>query len=104
VLETYNVDEIPALRRTLIHDNLTSHRSPEVYKAVRERGHSVVCRPPYRPQDGPVEYSINQVCVNLTKRWSEVYDLETMQTVIEEIIDNNITVIDETFFSLRLHL
>lgn len=98
VLDTYNVAKNPALRRTLIHDNLTSHRAPEVYEAIRERGHRVVCRPPYRPQDGPVEYAINQVCLNLTKRWSEVNDLETMQTVIEEIIDNNITGIDETFF------
>jgi transposase len=98
VLDTYNVAANPALRRTLIHDNLTSHRAPEVYEAIRERGHRVVCRPPYRPQDGPVEYAINQVCLNLTKRWSEVNDLETMQTVIEEIIDNNITGIDETFF------
>ena len=44
-----------------------------------------------------MEYAINQVCLNLTKRWSEVNDLETMQTVIEEIIDNKITGIDETF-------
>ena len=97
VLDTYNVAENPALCRTLIHDNLTSHRAPEVYEAIRERGHRVVCRPPYRPQDGPVEYAINQVCLNLTKRWSEVTDLETMQTVVEEIIDNNITSIDKTF-------
>jgi transposase len=97
VLDTYNVAENPALRRTLIHDNLTSHRAPEVYEAIRERGHRVVCRPPYRPQDGPVEYAINQVCLNLTKRWSKVTDLETMQTVVEEIIDNDITSIDETF-------
>jgi hypothetical protein len=57
VLNTYNV-----------HDNLNSHRAPEVYEAVRERGHRVVCHPPYHPQDGPVEYAINQVCVNLIKR------------------------------------
>jgi len=97
VLNTYDAIENPALRRTLIHDNLTSHRAPEVYEAVRERGHRVICRPPYRPQDGPVEYAINQVCVNLVKCWSEVEDLETMKTIVEEIIDNNIKSIDETF-------
>ena len=80
----------PALRRTLIHDNLTSHKAPEVYEAVRERGHRVVCRPPYRPQDGPVEYVINQVCVKLDKRWSECVDVESMQTVVEEIIDEDV--------------
>jgi hypothetical protein len=74
-----------------------SHRAPEVYEAIRERGHRVVCRPPYHPQDSTVEYAINQVCLNLAKRWSEVKDLETMQTVVEEIIGNDITGIDDTF-------
>jgi hypothetical protein len=79
MLNTYDTIENPALCRTFIHDNLTSHRAPEVYEAVRERGHRVVCRPPYRPPDGPVEYAINQVCVNLVKRWLEVEDLKTMK-------------------------
>ncbi len=97
VLNTYNAVENPALRRTLIHNNLNSHRAPEVYEAVRERGHRVVCHPPYRPQDGPIEYAINQVCVNLIKRWSEVKNLKTMKTIVEEIIDNDIKSMDETF-------
>ena len=97
VLNTYDAVANPALRRTLIHDNLSAHRAPEVYEAVRERGHCVVCRPPYRPQDGPVEYAINQVCVQLDKHWSECVDLESMKTVVEEIIDGKITNMDETF-------
>ena len=97
VLKTYDAIENPALCRTLIHSNLTSHRAPEVYEAVREREHRVICHPPYRPQDGPVEYAINLVCVNLIKRWSEVEDLETMKTIVEEIIDNDIKSFNETF-------
>jgi hypothetical protein len=97
VLNTYDALANPALRRTLIHDNLASHKAPEVYEAVRERGHRVVCRPPYRPQDGPVEYAINQVCGRLEKRWSEVHDLDSMKTVVEEIIDKDIHNMDETF-------
>ena len=97
VLNTYDAVANPALCRTLIHNNLTSHKAPEVYEAVRERGHRVVCRPPYRPQDGPVEYAINQVCVKLDKRWSECVDVESIQTVVEEIIDGDITNMDETF-------
>jgi hypothetical protein len=97
VLDTYDALAIPALRRTLIHDNLSSHKAPEVYEAVQEHGHSVVCRPPYRSQDGPVEYATNQVCGRLEKRWSEVHDLESMQTVVEEIIDNDINNMDKTF-------
>ena len=57
------------LQRTIIHNNLTSHRAPEVYEAVRLSGHCVVCRPPYRPQDGPVEYAINQVSQRLEQQW-----------------------------------
>ena len=64
------------------------------YEVVRERGHRVVCLPRYRPQYGPVEYAI---CVNLVKRWSEIKDLETMKTIVEEIIDQDIHSMDETF-------
>jgi transposase len=97
VLNTYDAVANPALRQTLIHDNLSAHKASEVYEAMRECGHRVVCRPPYRPQDGPVEDAINQVCVQLDKRWSKCVDLELMNTVVEEIIDGNITNMDETF-------
>ncbi len=97
VLGTYNAIENPALRRTLIHNNFTTHRAPEVYEAVHQRGHRVVCRPPYRPQDGPVEYAINQVCGRLEKRWSEVTNLVSMTMVIIDIIKNNIHNMDDTF-------
>jgi len=97
VLNTYDAVANPDLRRTLIHYNLTSHKVPEVYEAVRERGHRVVCRPPYRPQDRPVEYAINQVCVKLDKCWSECAYLVSMKTVVEEIIDGDISNMDETF-------
>ncbi len=97
VLNTNNAIANPALCRTLIHNNLTSHKAPEVYEAVREHRHHVVCRPPYCPQDGPVEYAINQVYGCLEKRWSEVKDLELMKPVVEEIIDSDIHLMDETF-------
>ncbi len=97
VMDTNDAVADPTLRRTIIHDNLTSHKSPEVYEAVRLRSHRVVCRPPYRPQDGPVEFAINQVCSRLEKRWSEVSDLQTMRAVIEHIIDNDISNMEETF-------
>jgi hypothetical protein len=43
------------------------------------------------------EYAINQVCVKLDKRWSECVDVESMQTVVADIIDRDITNMDETF-------
>jgi hypothetical protein len=73
------------------------HHAPEVYEAMRECGHHVICHPPYHPQDGPVEYAINQVCINLVKCWYEVKDLEMMKTIVEQIIDENIHSMDETF-------
>ena len=97
MLDTYNAIANPALHKLLIHDNLSSHKSMEVLEAVRRRGHRVVYRPPYRPQDGPVEYTINQVCIKLDKCWSECADLVSMKTVVEEIIDGDISNMDETF-------
>jgi hypothetical protein len=61
VLDTYTGNTNPASRKLLIHDNLSSHKSVEVLDAVRRRGHCVVCHPPYRPQNGPVEFATNQV-------------------------------------------
>jgi hypothetical protein len=87
----------PTLRRTIIHNNLTLHKLPEVYEVVRLQSHCVVCHPPYQPQDYPVKFAINQVCSRLEKRWSEVSDLQTMRAVIEHIIDNDISNMEETF-------
>ncbi len=96
-MDTYDAVASPTLRRMIIHDNLTLHKFPEVYKVVRLRSHRVVCRPPYQPQDGSVEFAINQVCSRLEKGWSEVCDLQTMWAVIEHIIDNDISNMEETF-------
>jgi hypothetical protein len=79
VMDTYDAVANPPLQRMSIHNNLTLRKLPEVYEAVRLRIHCVVCRPPYKPQDGPVEFVINQVCSRLEKRWSEVSDLQTMR-------------------------
>ncbi len=85
VLDTYDAINNPAQWRTLIHDNLLLHKALEVYEAVRDRGYCIVCRPPYRPQDGPVEFAINQVCCGIERRWSEVSDLPTMQTLVKDL-------------------
>ncbi len=97
VMDTYDAVADPALRRTIIHNNLTSHMLPEVYKAVRLRSHCVVYRQPYQPQDDPVEFAINQVYSRLEKHWSEVSDLHTMRAVIKHIINNDISNMEEAF-------
>jgi hypothetical protein len=97
VMDTYDAVANPTLRQTNIHNNLTLHKLPEVYKTVRLRNNCVVCCPPYQPQDGPVEFGITQVCARLEKCWSEVSDLQTMRAVIKHIMDNVITGMEETF-------
>jgi hypothetical protein len=97
VMDTYDAVADPTLRQTIIHNNLTLHKSPEVYKAVRLQSHRVVCCPPYQLQDGTVEFAINQVCSRLEKCWSEVSDLQTMRAIIEHIINNDISNMEETF-------
>ena len=96
-LATYNA---AVNQKTIIHDNLTSHKSPMVYEAVRRSGHRVVPRPPYRPQDGPIEYAINQVLIELANNWTDVREDATpadFRVVLEKVIDNGIKGLDDLF-------
>jgi hypothetical protein len=47
--------------RTFMWDNLRSHKSARIINLVYNAGHRIVCRPPYRPQDGPIEYAFNML-------------------------------------------
>jgi transposase len=85
-------------QKTIIHDNLTAHKAPMVYEAVRRSGHRVVPRPPYRPQDGPVEYAINQVLIGLASHWSELKEDATpgdMRVLMLDIIDKGVKGMNE---------
>lgn len=87
-------------RKTIIHGNLTSHKSPMVYEAVCRSGHRVVPRPPYCPQDGPVEYAINQILQQLSICWLEVDEDTTpgqMRTLLEDIIEKGVKGMDALF-------
>ena len=42
-------------QRTIMHDNLSSHKPPEVVEVVYKRGHRVKCRVPYWPHEAPIE-------------------------------------------------
>lgn len=99
-LATYNA---AVQQRTILHDNLTSHKSPIVCEAIRQSGHRVVPRPPYRPQDGPVEKVINQITMKLAKRWSEVGKENStpgeFRVLLEDIIDKGVSGVDDTFRS-----
>jgi transposase len=47
--------------RTLMWDNLNSHKTAQVANTVARAGHTVVARPPYRAVDAPVEYVIGLI-------------------------------------------
>ncbi|KAL7549569.1 hypothetical protein ACHAWF_016029 [Thalassiosira exigua] len=59
-------------RRTLLHDNLSSHKANEVVDAVFDRGHQVICRVPYRPHEAPIEYAIDQFAEEVRDRWNVI--------------------------------
>lgn len=84
--------------RTVLFDNLGCHTSPTIFNAVQAAGHRYVCRPPYRPCDGPVEYCIHQVEENLVKMAYVVNpgDRLGFEQAIFDCV-SNITGIDETF-------
>ena len=84
-------------KRCIIHDNYSAHKSATVYGAVHRMGHRVLCRPPYRPHDGPVEFAINQVARQLELRWGEVHDLSSMTRVLYDIIDHDLKGMDALF-------
>lgn len=42
-------------------------------------------------------FGVSPCCERLVNRWSEVHNLVDMKRVIEEIIDNEITGVDDTF-------
>ena len=103
VLNTYTPVMNPGDQRSLIYDNLASHKSSSVYETIRRQGHRVICRPPGRPQDGPVDFAINQACERLQNRWAEVKDLASITRVLQEIIDYEITGMDDLFIKCGYH-
>jgi hypothetical protein len=63
-----------------------------------------VPRPPYRPQDGPIEYTINQVLIKLANNLSYVRkDAKPADfwVVLEKVIDNGIKGLDDLFLKCK---
>ena len=51
LMDHFKSDE---MQRTLMHHNLSSHKSDEVVDAVYNGGHKVICRVPYHPHEAPI--------------------------------------------------
>ncbi|KAL7546345.1 hypothetical protein ACHAWF_009691 [Thalassiosira exigua] len=74
--------------RTLLHDNLSSHKSEEVVDAVFERGHQVICRVPYRPHEAPIEFAIEQFASEVRDRWEVIKNDKDLNRECRNILDS----------------
>lgn len=72
--------------KVFLWDNLKAHYAPEVFETVYAAGHSIRPRPPYCPQDGPIEYVFNNVEMNLTFRMYEIRDNADLERNIYDTI------------------
>ena len=67
-------------------DNLAAHHHASVFNHVTTAGHRCVARPPYRPQDGPIEYVFNTIEQELKMRMHLVTDDNSFRTEVMNII------------------
>lgn len=75
-------------QRTLMHDNLSSHKAPEIYDTIYDAGHRVICRPPYRPYEAPIEWVFNQLACAVRLKWKKIKNEEDLVDTIISIIEN----------------
>jgi len=85
ILKSFGEDEP---QRTLMHDNLSSHLDPALYDAITKAGHRALCRPPWVPSDGPVEWAFNQLGCELRNRSEQINDEEGLIWHIRDILLN----------------
>ena len=75
-------------QRTLLHDNLSSHLDPALYDSITEAGHRALCRPPWVPSDGPVEWAFNQLGCELRNRSEQINNEDDLIFHIRDILLN----------------
>ena len=73
-------------QRTILHDNLTSHKSDEVASTVYAAGHRVKCRPPYRPHEAPIEYAFDQLGCEIRRRWERISTEKELINNVHDIL------------------
>ena len=81
VMDHFNDDEP---QRTLLHDNLFAHKADEIYEAVYSRGHRVICRPPHRPYEAPIEWVFKQLACSVRSKWEEINNEDELIDEIEQ--------------------
>ena len=73
-----------------MHDNLSSHKCTKVYDAIYSRGHHVICRPPYRPNEAPIGWVFNQVACEIRRRWEVIKDKDDLDKEIWNILESRV--------------
>lgn len=71
-----------------MHDNLSSHKASEIYDTIYEAGHRVICRPPYRPYEAPIEWVFNQLACAVRRKWAKINNETELIDAILDIIEN----------------
>lgn len=69
-------------QRTLMHDNLSSHKSDAVVNDVYMAGHRISPRPPYQPHIAPVEYAIDQIACMIRQA---CFNIDTINILVQKI-------------------
>ena len=83
VLDKFDENE---RQRTIMHDNLSAHKSPEVAELVYSRGHRVICRVPYRPNEGPIEFVFDMLECEIRRRWERIHNETQLIEAVHDIL------------------
>ena len=67
-------------------DDLSAHHAPRVANAIYLAGHRPLFRPPYQPEDAPIEYIINKIDTKLRARCYEAQNLGDLFSLIPQVI------------------
>ncbi len=73
-------------RRTLMWDNLRSHMTAQVSNVVHNSIHRMLPRPPYRPQDGPVEYANNQLLTMMREECYKISSCDELEAAMPRLV------------------
>ena len=76
----------PEEPKIFLWDNLKTHYSDAVANAIYLAGHSIVPRPAYYPEDGPIEYVFNALENGITMRLHEIRDEDALIHAIHQSI------------------
>jgi len=57
-----------------------------VVYSVYKRHHRVICRPPYRPHEAPIEYVFDQLACEIRKRWARINTFPKLVKQIHNIL------------------